>query len=135
MWKIYVFCMFALRSVMSLTVTHLTWNSNVRVSTFTNTFQLRSALDCGTICSLDDDCWSLSFNDVTGVCLLSNIKVKILQDNWIADAEWQTLAKTGKTFRFIKIILSYTKHTAVLIKGLNKHVISMARGQGSQIQP
>ena len=97
MFNIYVFCMLALRFGMSLTVTYFIKNDQKRLST-SNTSQSRSALACAFTCSLDSDCWSLSFNGVTGDCLLSDIKVKVIQDNWIEDVEWQTLSKTGKTF-------------------------------------
>ena len=96
---IFVFCLSTSRFV-SLNETYFSRNKQKMVSTFTYTCKSRSALDCGATCSLDDDCWSLSFNDATGVCLLSDIRANVIQDDWIVDENWQTLTKTGRTFCF-----------------------------------
>ena len=85
-----------LRMVMSLSPTHFSWNDNMRVLTYNYSYQSRSALDCGANCSLNPDCWSASYNDGTGNCLLSDVNV--FQDTWVTDAVWLTLAKTGKHF-------------------------------------
>ena len=90
--------MTVLRMVVSLSTSHFSWNDKMRVLTYNNNYQSRSKLECGATCSLHPDCWSASYNDGNGTCLLSDVEV--FQNNWITDAEWLTLAKTGKHFLF-----------------------------------
>ena len=78
------------------------------LSNHTDTYIVRSELDCGVTCMLDDDCWSVSYNGATQVCLLSDVKVKEIQDYWIEDVEWQTFTKIGGTF------VSSGKHVRVM---------------------
>ena len=63
------------------------------------TYNSRSAFECSATCSMNDDCWSASYNDATGVCRLSDVQVKMIQDNWDNNVEWQTFAKIGRSFK------------------------------------
>ena len=97
------FCMVTLLFEMSLTDSYFTKHQQKKSLTFYGTYRSRSMLDCGAICSLDDECLSLSFNNGTDECLLSKTTVFTIQGNWIVDVNWQTLTNIGKK-NFYKIL-------------------------------
>ena len=95
---IYLFCLSNLNFVI-LNKYFFSRHKQKMLSTYVlDTYNSRSASGCSATCSVNDNCWSASYNDATGVCRLSDVQVKMIQDNWVDNVEWQTLAKIGKSF-------------------------------------
>lgn len=56
----------------------------------------KSGMFCSYQCSQVDGCQSVSFNDATRDCLLSETTTSEISDHSISDVEWTTFSMYGK---------------------------------------
>lgn len=82
--------------------TTFTKHEQTRVETILSETQADSIISCCFQCHMLDSCYSVSYNDGSRECLLSEVMGPYISENAVSDAAWTTYSLYGKYLTIIK---------------------------------